>query len=217
MSKNADFFETSLSQVNEVGLSMYVVYVVTKNDIDLFHWELNCFDLFWFIDPIIQSCEIYYTNLVENIHWTHLCWNSFMNGLIWINDWWVLNMMFIMMWCIFSLLDLWEWHEVVELLGDVVGVLYMLCAYMLLVNFLTHYWCWIVGESMYSYSRWKCGECMHCWLSHMFTHTCWVGCLHPYCRWPDTCIHIAVDNDVMLASGVTTSEVNWYHTCPESV
>jgi len=29
---------------------------------------------------------------------------------------------------------------------------------------------------------------------------CWVGCLHPYCRWPDTCIHIAVDNDVQLAS-----------------
>jgi len=52
--------------------------------------------------------------------------------------------------------------------------------------------------------------------------TCGVGCLHPYCRWPDTCIHIAVeiiavDNDVQLASGVTTSKVIWYHTCLKSV
>jgi len=30
MSKNADFAETCVSQVNDVGLSMYVVYVVTK-------------------------------------------------------------------------------------------------------------------------------------------------------------------------------------------
>jgi len=37
MSKNADFFETCFSQVNDVGLSMYVVYVLSKNDIDLFH------------------------------------------------------------------------------------------------------------------------------------------------------------------------------------
>jgi len=37
MSKNADFSETCFSQVNDVGLSMYVVYVVTKNVLDLFH------------------------------------------------------------------------------------------------------------------------------------------------------------------------------------
>jgi len=45
MSKNADFSETCFSQVNDVGLSVYVVYVVTKNGIALFYWELNCFAL----------------------------------------------------------------------------------------------------------------------------------------------------------------------------
>jgi len=45
MSKNADFSETCFSQVNDVGLSMHVVYVVTKNDIDLFHRELIRFAL----------------------------------------------------------------------------------------------------------------------------------------------------------------------------
>ena len=35
MSKNVDFSETCFSQVNDVGLSMYDVYVVTKNGIDL--------------------------------------------------------------------------------------------------------------------------------------------------------------------------------------
>jgi len=45
MSKNADFSETCFSRVNDVGLSMYVVYVVTKNGIVLFHWELKCFAL----------------------------------------------------------------------------------------------------------------------------------------------------------------------------
>jgi len=45
MSKNVDFSETCFSQVNDVGLSMYAVYVVTKNDLDLFHWELNRFAL----------------------------------------------------------------------------------------------------------------------------------------------------------------------------
>jgi len=30
-------FSKLVSQVNDVGLSMYVVYVVTKNGIDLFH------------------------------------------------------------------------------------------------------------------------------------------------------------------------------------
>jgi len=45
MSKNVDFSESCFSQVNDVGLSMYVVYVITKNGFDLFHWELNCFAL----------------------------------------------------------------------------------------------------------------------------------------------------------------------------
>jgi len=37
MSKNVDFSESCFSQVNDVGLSMYVVYVITKNGFDLFH------------------------------------------------------------------------------------------------------------------------------------------------------------------------------------
>jgi len=32
--------------------------------------------------------------------------------------------------------------------GDVVGVYICWCAYILLVNFLTCYWCWIVGVRM---------------------------------------------------------------------
>jgi len=36
MSKNADFSETCFSQVNDVGLSVYAVDVITKNGIDLF-------------------------------------------------------------------------------------------------------------------------------------------------------------------------------------
>jgi len=111
------------------------------------------------LTPIVQSCEIYYTNLIENIHWTHLLWNSFMNGLLWINkDVWVID------WC-----WIWCYHDVVyfllflncendmKLLNYLVMLLvfiYVMCiyvvgefAYMLLVlNF---------GESMYSYSRWK--------------------------------------------------------------
>jgi len=31
------FLKTCFSQVNDVGLSMYAVYVITKNGIDLFH------------------------------------------------------------------------------------------------------------------------------------------------------------------------------------
>jgi len=34
MSKNADFSETCFSQVNDVGLSMYVVYVIIDNGFD---------------------------------------------------------------------------------------------------------------------------------------------------------------------------------------
>jgi len=215
MSKNADFSETCFSHVNDVGLSMYVVYVVTKNGIDLFHWELNCFALkidsirksgimrrtLWFVrfhnnwpvkrscmytyihmwlvyihswgnwvvllcfgslTLIVQSCKIYYTNLVRNIHWTWLLWNSFMNGLLWINkecmnDWWVLNMMFIMMMCIFSFTWIVRIHEVVELL-------WWWCWWIIYVC--VHICCWwiflhenvgeIVGECMYIYSRWNC-------------------------------------------------------------
>jgi len=44
---------------------------------------------------------------------------------------------------------LWESYEIVELLWGCCWCLYMLCAYMLLVNFLTCYWCWIVDVSMY--------------------------------------------------------------------
>ena len=52
MSKNVDFSETCFSQVNDVGLSMYVVQVVTKNDIDLFPWELNryCFENEYYLE-----------------------------------------------------------------------------------------------------------------------------------------------------------------------
>jgi len=45
------FSETCFSQVNDVRLSMYSGYVVTKNGIVLFHWKLNSFalkmDSFW--------------------------------------------------------------------------------------------------------------------------------------------------------------------------
>jgi len=77
-----------------------------------------------------------------------------MNGLLWINkDVWVIDGCWI--WCcsyfgVFSpLLEMWELYEVVELPRWCYWCLYMLCAYMLLVNFLTCYWCWIVGLSMY--------------------------------------------------------------------
>ena len=44
------------------------------------------------LTPIVQSCEIFYMNLVENIPWTRLLWNSFMNGLLWINkDVWAID------------------------------------------------------------------------------------------------------------------------------
>jgi len=106
---------------------------------------LRCFGS---LTPIGQSCEIYYTNLVKNIHWIRLLWNSFMNGLLWIKkDVWMIDGCWIwcLLWCgVFSpLLELWEWHEVVELLGDVIGVYICICAYMLLVSFLTCWWnCW---------------------------------------------------------------------------
>jgi len=39
------FFETCFSQVNDVRLSMYDVYVVTKNGMDSFHRESIRFTL----------------------------------------------------------------------------------------------------------------------------------------------------------------------------
>jgi len=39
------FPKTRFSQVNDVRLIMYAVYVITKNGLHLFHWELNCFAL----------------------------------------------------------------------------------------------------------------------------------------------------------------------------
>ena len=45
------FFETCFAQENEVGLRMYTIYVIAKNDFDWFLWELTCFALimefFW--------------------------------------------------------------------------------------------------------------------------------------------------------------------------
>jgi len=109
------------------------------------------------------------------------------------NDWWVLNMMFIMMWCIFSFTWIVRMTWSCWTTWWCCWCLYMLCSYMLLVNFLTCYWCWIIGESMYSYSHWKCGECMQSWLSHMFTQHILsrmftsilplTGYLYPYSRW----------------------------------
>jgi len=251
MSKNADFSETCFSQVNDVGLSMYAVYVVTKNGIDSIHWESIRFTLkmniiwksgivrrtLWFekflsswpvkrtcvytythkwlvcmhswgnwialhcfgsLTPIVQSCDIYYTNLVGNIHWTCLLCNYFMNGLLYINkDVWIIDGCWIwcLSWCgVFSpLLELREWHEVVELLGDVIGVyicyVHICCLWIFLhaigVEFLVKACTFIAIE--------KCGECMHGWLSHMFTQHMLsrmftsifplTGYLYPYSRW----------------------------------
>jgi len=63
MSKNADFFKTCFSQVNDVGLSVYVVYVVTKNGIDWFYWvKLFCFEngiLFGKVALWDELCELW--------------------------------------------------------------------------------------------------------------------------------------------------------------
>jgi len=106
--------------------------------------------------------------------------------------------------------------------GDVVGVyiyfVHICCWWIFLhaigVEFLVKACTLIAVENMVN-------VCIVDWVIYS-CNTCWVGCLHPYCRWPDTCIHIAVeiiavDNDALLASGVMTSDVIWYHTCLESV
>ena len=113
--------------------------------------------LFWSIDPNYYSCELHYTNLVENIHWTRLLWNSFMNSLVW------LYMLCAYMWLVIV------YVMCIYVVGDyicfmciyVVGDYICLCAYMLLVNFRTCYWCWFVGVSMYwNMLVWICGICM---------------------------------------------------------
>jgi len=108
--------------------------------------------------------------------------------------------------------------------GDVVGDYICLCAYLLLVNFLTCYWWWIVGVSMY----WN----MLVWivevawiyvlllLSHKSTR-CWCRISYP-CWWRILCIQLfgwlfGVITMCLLHHGVTTSEVIWYHMCLESV
>jgi len=137
------------------------VYTYTHKWLVCMHSWGNWITLLCFgsLTPIVQSCEIYYTNLVENIHWTRLLWNSFMNGLLWINkDVWMIDGCWI--WCnhdvVYFLLYL-NCENVMKLLNYLVMLLvfiYVMCiyvagefSYMLLVlNF---------GESMYSYSRWK--------------------------------------------------------------
>ena len=48
MSKNADFSETSFSQVNDVGLSVYAVYVFCFENGE-WHYETNfvSYEIFW--------------------------------------------------------------------------------------------------------------------------------------------------------------------------
>jgi len=78
---------------------------------------------------------------------------------------------------------------------------YMQVLVKLLVNACT----FIAVEIAVEYSRWiVVNICIVDWVICSCI-ICWVGCLHPYCRWPDTCIHIAVeiivvDNDVQLTS-----------------
>jgi len=140
------------------------------------------------------------------------------------NDWWVLNMMFIIMWCIFSFTWIVRiirscWITMVMLLVFI----YVMCIYVV-DEFSYMLLCWIVGVSMYWNMLawivevvWKYALLL---LSYRSTH-CW--CRISYsCWWQILCIQlfgliIQVVYDVQLASGVTTSEVIWYHTCLESV
>jgi len=161
-------------------------------------------------------------NLVEYNLWVWLPWKSLMNSLLWINkDVWIIDGCWIwcLSWCgVFP--PLLELYEVVELLWWCCWCVYMLCAYMLLVNFLTCYWCWVVGVSMYKNMLvwivevvWKYALLL---LSHRSTH-CWCRISYP-CWWRILCIQlfgliIRVVYDVQLASGVTTSQLIWYHTC----
>jgi len=103
---------------------------------------------------------------------------------------------------------------------DVVGDCICLCAYMLLVNFLTCYWCWFNGVSMYWNMLVLIVEVVWIYallsLSHRSTH-CWCRISYP-CWWRILCIQLfGVIMMCLLHHGVTTSEVIWYHTCLESV
>ena len=152
-----------------------------------------------------------------------------MNGLLWIYKvvrmmvWW-LNMTIVIIWCIFSVnrnvKSMWScWINMERLLV----LIYVMCIY-------------VVGEFSYMLLVLNC-LCKHvlkyvgvnCWSvwiyalllsSHRSTH-CW--CRISYsCWWRILCIQlfrviIRGDYDVQLASGVTASEVLWYHTCLESV
>jgi len=75
----------------------------------------------------------------------------------------------IMMWCIFSFTWIARMSWSCWTTWWCYWCLYMLCAYMLLVNFLTCYWCWILVKACTLIAVEKYGECMHSWLSHMFT------------------------------------------------
>ena len=112
------------------------------------------------------------------------------------NDWWVLNMMFIIMWCIFS----FTW--IVRIIWSC-----WITMVMLLVNFLTCYWCWIVGVSMYWNMLVLIVEVVWIYalllLSHRSTH-CWCRISYP-CWWRILCIQlfgliIRVVYDVFVAS-----------------
>jgi len=73
----------------------------------------------------------------------------------------------------------------------VVDVLYL---YTLILMWLVMNACiYIVVDIVVDYSRWiVVNICMVDWVICSCI-ICRVRCLYPYCRWPDTCIHIAVD------------------------
>jgi len=98
--------------------------------------------------------KLYYTNLVENIHWARLLWNSSMNSLIWLY-------MFMCIYVVGSYICLCAYTLLVVIYVMciyVVGDYICLCAYMLLVNFsymLLVVKCWV---SMYWIMLvWICG------------------------------------------------------------
>jgi len=114
------------------------------------------------------------------------------------NDWWVLNMMFIIMWCIFS----FTW--IVRIIWTCWTTMVMLLVFIYVCVHICYWWIFlhacvgeIIGKCMYFYSRWNCGEYMHSWLSHMFIHhmlsqmftsiLSLTGYLYPYSRWNYSC------------------------------
>jgi len=129
------------------------------------------------------------------------------------NDWWVLNMMFIIMWYIsfftWIVRIIWScWITMVMLLVFI----YVMCIY-------------VVGEFPYMLLVLNCC-CKHvmnnvgvkCWnCKNMCMVVDWVICSCIItCCWRILCIQlfrliIRVVYDVQLASGVTTSELIWYH------